>query len=175
MRRAWTRSWDRVYCCQLPDIRTRALSFLRLLQEKQRADERTRIAFLLQLRVIIQALQGFAGDCKCRIFRGISFACLAACCTVLRSRWCQSGVRTSDSYSPTAGPMASPRDRRSHNPPTPVSRAFPALQIADGRSRRELDRRTAQHCLLGLSTQRRSRVASRIPSFEKVVLRRSRR
>jgi hypothetical protein len=127
------------------------------------------------LRVITQALQGCAGGCRTRIPRPDSLLRVAECCTVLRSRWYQIGIRTSDSYSPTAGPMASPRDLRSHNPPTPVSRAFPALQIADGRSRRELDRRTAQHCLLGLATQRRSRVASRIPSFEKVVLRRSRR
>ncbi len=46
------------------------------------------------LRVIHQALQGFAGGCKCRIFRGVSFPCLAACCTVLRSRWYQSGIRS---------------------------------------------------------------------------------
>jgi hypothetical protein len=46
------------------------------------------------LRVITQALQGCAGGCKCRIFRGVSFPCLAACCTVLRSRWYQSGVNS---------------------------------------------------------------------------------
>src|SRR5215213_7251955 len=46
------------------------------------------------LGVITQALQGFARGCKSRIFRGVSFPCLAACCTVLRSRWCQSGVRS---------------------------------------------------------------------------------
>src|SRR5215216_4716117 len=46
------------------------------------------------LRVIGQALQGCAGGCKCRIFRGVSFPCLAACCTVLRSRWYQSGIRS---------------------------------------------------------------------------------
>jgi hypothetical protein len=80
------------------------------------------------LRVITQALQGCAGDCKCHIFRGVSFLRVAACCTVLRSRWYQSGIRTSDSYSPTAGPMASPRDLRSHNPPTPVSRCCRMLQ-----------------------------------------------
>src|SRR5918994_618074 len=41
------------------------------------------------LRVIGQVLQGCAGDCKCRIFRGVSFPCIAQCCTVLRSRWYQ--------------------------------------------------------------------------------------
>jgi hypothetical protein len=44
------------------------------------------------LRVITQGLQGFAGDCKCRIFRGVFFPCLAECCTVLLSRWYQIGI-----------------------------------------------------------------------------------
>jgi hypothetical protein len=35
---------------------------------------------------------GVAGGCKCRIFRGVSFLYLAASCTVLRSRWYQSGI-----------------------------------------------------------------------------------
>jgi hypothetical protein len=80
-----------------------------------RADERTRTADPSSLRVITQALQGCAGDCKCHIFRGVSFLRVAACCTVLRSRWYQSGIRTSDSYSATAGPTARPRVLRSHN------------------------------------------------------------
>jgi hypothetical protein len=45
------------------------------------------------LRVIIHALQGFARACKCRISRRFSYLWLAKCCTVLRSRWCQSGVK----------------------------------------------------------------------------------
>ena len=45
------------------------------------------------LRVIHHALQGFAGDCKSRMFRGVSFPGLAPCCTVLRSRWYQSGIK----------------------------------------------------------------------------------
>jgi hypothetical protein len=44
------------------------------------------------LRVITQALQGCAVDCKCRIPRPDSLLRVAACCTVLRSRWCQSGI-----------------------------------------------------------------------------------
>jgi hypothetical protein len=44
------------------------------------------------LGVISQALQGFARACKTRISKPVSFLSLAACCTVLRSRWCQSGV-----------------------------------------------------------------------------------
>src|SRR5215203_1583617 len=45
------------------------------------------------LRVIGQPLQGCAGACKCRIFRGVSLPCVAARCTVLRSRWYQSGIK----------------------------------------------------------------------------------
>jgi hypothetical protein len=47
---------------------------------------------LLQLRVITQALQGFARACKSRISKPVSILWLAARCTVLRSRWYQSGV-----------------------------------------------------------------------------------
>src|ERR687898_1278551 len=104
------------------------ISFLRVLQENQRADERTRTADLISLRVITQALQGIAGGCKCRIFRGVSFLRLAECCTVLRSRWYKSGIRTSDSHRLTAGPMARPRDLRSHNPLTSVSGRCRMLQ-----------------------------------------------
>jgi hypothetical protein len=44
------------------------------------------------LRVIGQALQEFARSCKCRLFRGVSLLRVAVCCTVLRSRWYQSGI-----------------------------------------------------------------------------------
>ena len=81
-----------------------------LLQIKRRADERTRTAYPCSLRVIIHALQGFAEDCKCRISKRISFPCLAVCCTVLLSRWYQSGIKTSDSDSLTSGPIARTRD-----------------------------------------------------------------
>src|SRR5918993_1972767 len=60
-------------------------------KKKSRRADSNRLP-LLQLRVITQALQGCAGDCKCRIFRGVSFLCLAACCTVLRSQWYQIGI-----------------------------------------------------------------------------------
>src|SRR5215212_6692102 len=60
--------------------------------DKKKADERARTADLLSLRVIIQALQRFAHSCKCRINKELSVLRVAACCTVLRSRWCQSGV-----------------------------------------------------------------------------------
>jgi hypothetical protein len=95
-------------------------------RESRRADS-NRLP-LLQLRVIIHTLQGFAEDCKTRISKRLSLLRVAECCTVLRSRWHQIGIRTSDSYSPRAGPMARPRDLRSHNPLTPVSRRCRVLQ-----------------------------------------------
>jgi hypothetical protein len=66
--------------------------FLAHLSEFGRADERTRTADLLQLRVIIQVLQRLAGVCKSRISKPISLLCSARCCAVLRSRWYQSGI-----------------------------------------------------------------------------------
>jgi hypothetical protein len=69
-----------------------ALSFLWDLQAKYRADERARTADLPSLRVIIHALQGFARARKSRISKLVSCLCLTLYCTVLRSRWCQSGI-----------------------------------------------------------------------------------
>jgi hypothetical protein len=62
------------------------------LSRIQRADERTRTADLTSLRVINHVLQGFAQGCKPCISKPISLLRLARGCTVLRSRWCQSGV-----------------------------------------------------------------------------------
>jgi|SRR5215203_4998600 len=101
----------------------------RLGKPKMRADERTPTALPLQLQVIIQALLGFAWGCKCRISKLVSFLRLARCCTVLRSRWCQSGIRTSDSYNLTAGPMARTRGLWSHYPPTPVAEGCGGCRI----------------------------------------------
>src|SRR5215203_1035439 len=47
---------------------------------------------ICSLRVIGQALQRFALVCKSRIFRQLSLLWLATRCTVLRSRWYQSGI-----------------------------------------------------------------------------------
>jgi hypothetical protein len=58
----------------------------------ERAEERTRTAYPCSLRVITQALQVFAGGCKYRIDKPFSLLWLAPCCTVLRSRWYQSGI-----------------------------------------------------------------------------------
>jgi hypothetical protein len=46
------------------------------------------------LRVITQALQGLAGVCKSCIDKPVPLLCLAPCCTVLRSRWYQSGIKS---------------------------------------------------------------------------------
>jgi hypothetical protein len=63
--------------------------------ESRRADS-NRLP-LLQLRVISQALQGFAHPCKSPIPKRLSLLGVAACCTELRSRWYQSGIRMGDS------------------------------------------------------------------------------
>jgi hypothetical protein len=68
--------------------------FLLDLQVKRRADERTRTAHLISLRVINIALQRVAHGCKCPLSKPLSFLRLALCCTVLRSRWYQSGVKS---------------------------------------------------------------------------------
>jgi hypothetical protein len=97
------------------------------------ACERTRTTDLLQLRVIIQALQGVAQGCKSRMSKGLPLLSFAQCCTVLRSQWCQSGVNqphiclilwlivspcesTSGRYNPmqlTGEPLRPPHTRRS--------------------------------------------------------------
>jgi hypothetical protein len=64
------------------------------LSRIKRADERARTADLSSLRVISQVLQGVAPPCKTRISRRLPLLWFAACCTVLLSRWCQSGVNT---------------------------------------------------------------------------------
>src|SRR5215217_7746661 len=82
-----------VYCCPTASkpsiIPLEPFIFLGDLQEKQRADERTRTADLISLRVITQALQGLAQECKSRISKRLSVLGVAECCTVLRSRWYQ--------------------------------------------------------------------------------------
>src|SRR5215208_2430393 len=94
----------------------------------ERADERTRTADLISLRVIGQVSQGCARVCKFGIYKPICLPRIALCCTVLRSRWYQSGIRTSDRYSLTSSRMARTRALRSHNPPIPVSRRCRMLQ-----------------------------------------------
>jgi hypothetical protein len=59
---------------------------------KKGANERTR-PLTFSLRVSGRLFLGVAGVCKTRIPKPFSFPTVAACCEVLRSRWCQSGVR----------------------------------------------------------------------------------
>src|SRR5919107_3417702 len=68
---------------------------------KTRADERTRTAYPCSLRVIGQALQGLAQECKSRINKPVSILRVAACCTLLRSRWYQSGISSTVQVSST--------------------------------------------------------------------------
>ena len=55
------------------------------LQVKKRADERTRTADLLQLRVCGQWLLSVAGVCEFGISKGFSILSIAHCCRVLRA------------------------------------------------------------------------------------------
>jgi hypothetical protein len=64
------------------------------VQRVQRADERTRTAGLISLRVCGQGLQEVARVCKSLIAKRLSLLRFALCCTVLRSRWYQSGIRS---------------------------------------------------------------------------------
>src|SRR5215217_733723 len=64
------------------------------LSQIKRADERTRTAYPCSLRVIGHVLQGDTRACKYRIDKPISFLYFAASCTVLRSRWYQSGIKS---------------------------------------------------------------------------------
>ena len=87
-----------------------ALRFTCKLKETTRADERTRTADLLQLRVISHVLQRFAQACKCPISKGFSFLGLALGCTVLRSRWYQSGINVVLVYARQGCPYLAPFD-----------------------------------------------------------------
>src|SRR5215203_6367282 len=90
----------------------------------ERADERTRTANLIALRVITQALQECAEACKCRLVRGVSFPCLAQCCTVLRSRWYQSGINIA----------STPRFTGSDRPTSRIRSTRRRLKLSDGGS-----------------------------------------
>jgi hypothetical protein len=74
--------------------RLRFLRFTLQMATKRRADERTRTADLISLRVISQALQGLAQGGMCRISKPVPLFCLAQSWAESRSRWCQSGVNT---------------------------------------------------------------------------------
>jgi hypothetical protein len=103
-RRAFTISIaaTRLLCLyQLPRF---ALKYLQI-KIKWRADERTRTADLTSLRVIIQALQGFAEACISRISKRFSLLRVALCCTVLRSRWCQYCPAACVACRPCPGPF----------------------------------------------------------------------
>jgi hypothetical protein len=84
------------------------------------------------LRVIGHVLQGVAGDCKCRIFGGVSFPYLAECCTVLRSRRYHSGVTntlssTFDFVQPTQS--TGYRTTQSTSPPLTLAFSYASLRI----------------------------------------------
>ena len=74
-------------------LRWELLAFYDICRQKREPTSglKTRLP-LLQLRVMNRTLLGFARACKSSISKRVSFLQFAACCTVLRSRWCQSGV-----------------------------------------------------------------------------------
>ena len=72
--------------------------------ESRRADS-NRLP-LLQLRVCGHVLQGVAQECKSRISKPVTILRVAACCTVLRSRWCQSGINRGISASRSCSVVA---------------------------------------------------------------------
>jgi hypothetical protein len=75
------------YCCQDPSSMSVGSSlFIDFAGKiKSRRAETNRLP-LLQTRVIGQALQGVAQECKSRISKLVSILRLAACCTVVRSQ-----------------------------------------------------------------------------------------
>ena len=97
---------------------------------------------LLQLRVITQALQGFARGCKSRISKGVSVLSVAGCCTVLRSWWCQSGINRgialSQSCSLAHASEVRPAPRRPHQHPA-NSRSLQSFDTLGGPQHRRWD------------------------------------
>ena len=115
-----TRLWDSLlltYCLQSARHEHRGLLVFTDFAGKWRADERTRTAYPCSLRVITQALQGVAEACKSRISKPFSIPRVAACCTVLRSRWYQIGIRSTSSTT-----FASASREVSRPPLTPPAR-----------------------------------------------------
>ncbi len=84
------------YCCQSPLVRSESSFVFTGFagKTKSRRADSNRLP-LPSLRVIIHTLQGFARACKCPISKGFSLLRFAPCCTVLRSRWRQRGIRMS--------------------------------------------------------------------------------
>jgi hypothetical protein len=72
------------YCCQAPGKVSEVFNLLRDLQVKKRADERTRTADLISLRVCGQWLLGVAHACKSRINRRSLVLSVARYCRALR-------------------------------------------------------------------------------------------
>ena len=72
------------------------------------------------LRVIHHVLQGLAWGCKSRIFRALCLPCLAAWCTVLRSRWYQSGIKRGTAASRSCSRVAHTRRTSNASQGTPA-------------------------------------------------------
>src|SRR5215210_8149970 len=113
------------------------------------------------LRVIGHTLQGVAGACKSRISRRLSLLQVAGRCTVLRSRWYQSGIRSTCSPQFANSkkdisrlPLPPPPGRRIRPPressPYPCATLPPILLLPCPSARRKCERRPQRgsQCLL---------------------------
>jgi hypothetical protein len=98
------------------------------------------VSVTCSLRVINRRLQGFARACESPISKGFPLLWLAVCCRALRSKWCQSGVR-SRPWSPVV------REHRVGSSPTSGTRKIPA-NVAKNAARKGKPRRERRGRLL---------------------------
>jgi hypothetical protein len=93
------------------------------------------------LRVIGHVLRGFAQECKSRISRRLSLLRVAQCCTVLRSRWYQSGIKRlplmhSRSLCQTSAPSILSASSACEGPPHPWIATMFYPEGVNGRKRK---------------------------------------
>ena len=91
-----------------------------------RADERTRTADLL-ITSDNSCVAGVYLGLQFLISRPLSFLCLALCCTVLRYRWCQSGVGRR--WNTRRRFLLSPTEKKSLSPPEKAWEKTPGLLV----------------------------------------------
>ena len=92
-----TKSASSAGCGKLTPLWCRSLFLFRSFPCKSQQNEEPTSGLeplTCSLRVIGHVLQAFAGGRKTRIPKPVSFLRLAECCTVLRSRWYQIGIRS---------------------------------------------------------------------------------
>jgi hypothetical protein len=106
--------------------------------------------------VIINASQRIAYCCKSPLSREVSFFCLALCCTISRSRWCQSGVNIERSEVALSSPPLHLQGRYARYEEVRVRRALrPVLTHSC-----KVVPKTFLHCRLTTKPQLKLRAAS---------------